>query len=156
MKMTSLNLGNQQSDYPASFHGGGDCRCDRRHQTMRSYLKYGLCLNCGCLTPYVVRPLKITDPFLNLWRKRNAKPEPERQAVSYLRAWMSPDLRLRAEQSMRIDEPTVWHQAHHFGMGKEVRNALRKVGFNDRSFRDGSLDDVYLLLLRKALGKAEE
>jgi len=60
MKMKSLNLKLRLPERDSvSFHRNGDCRCGRRHLSIRYYSGYSCCLRCGKLQPMRMRSKKV-------------------------------------------------------------------------------------------------
>ena len=134
-------------------HRGGDCKCDRMHVGGRSYMGHSWCMICCLLSPRPKR-LRINKDLFRFMRPRyHARmATDEVKAIAYLRQVIDDEQRHLLRKSFRLLDHDEWLAANHHGAGRECRNLLRKVGFTDRSFTGGSLDDTYLDLLSRAVG----
>lgn len=146
MRMNSLDLGDHETS-EASVHRNGDCYCGRRHIGGRSYGGYSWCLICCKLSMGQSRLGMETDQFRRLKKKRKIMVGADRMAVGYLRSYLTASEQAQLWETMQVLGRVEWLKRNHHQFGLHIRNLLRKVGFTDKSFDGGSLDDVYHGLL---------
>jgi len=72
-------------------------------------------------------------------------------AEDFLRNWINEDVQDQVREAAKED-PEGWHVPYHFAWGMGVRNALRTGGYNEESFGIENLDNIYVELVRGALG----
>ena len=135
-----------------THHKYGDCKCERLHVSIRSYLGYPLCLICGNLTTRQRKVRKNADMFYFFRRRlKSLGATQEQKAVAYLRQMIDKEQSDVLRLSFELLDREQWYAANHHRAGRAYRNLLRKVGFGDQSFEGGSLDDTYRDLLAEVV-----
>jgi len=152
-RMSSLELG-KRTEETSSVHPGGDCSCGSGHISERMYLGYSLCLICQKLSKHERKSAKVTDHLIRLRsRRRRAKVGIKDQAVAYLSSFLGSNGKAITRETWgRKGSWDKWVRSFHMSLGQEIRNALRKAGFNERVLGVRNLDDIYVELLARAVG----
>ena len=72
------------------------------------------------------------------------------QAVTHLRAWLTPNVQQQIRELVNI-KSTDWPAGYHSFWGMGVRNELRQAGYGEQEFGVMNLDNIYIELIEEAV-----